>query len=284
MAFATKLFRIVVSNSYYKSNNVQNDFDIEPIQATASWMAARRVRILRHSDGIELIWLSQDYDHPLELFKKKADGITLSFVMTLKNSQTLNLAELEAGYPTGQVYYLYNGHTDHNNLLHSKAFMGKSDLVKIQEVPHYPTGPGWNVFAMIDIDLTHWIHALQKDSRSVAPITYTVRIQNRSTFWRYYLVDTQKRLNGTLGILSQGDASYFSEVKPSTKFPNTYCAESTIPMELCDQYDRSFSLCRLDKSVAKNETILLEKLPYPTYDSLKKDNKKKLYSDIVVYV
>lgn len=89
-----------------------------------------------------------------------------------------------------------------------------------------------------------------------------------------------------LTILSKEDGSYFTAVKASTEFPNTYCAESTMAMELCDQYDRSFSLCKLDKSTEEHTTIVLEKLPYPTYDSLKKDktNKKKLYSDIVVYV
>lgn len=287
MAFATRLFRIAISNNYYKSNNVQNDFDIEPTRSTASWMLERRVRMLRHSDGIELIWLSQGYDHPLELFKKKAAGILLSFVMSLKNRQALNLLELEAGYPTGEVYYLYNGYAN-TDLLHSNACMGKSDLVKIQEVKHYPTQPGWNVFAIIDIDLTHWVRTLPKQKEPLLrePITYKIKIQNRSTFWRYYFVDTKKRLNGPLGILSKGDASYFSAVKASTELPNTYCAESTVPMELCDQYERSFSLCKLDQSAAKNETILLEKLPYPTYDSLKKDraNTKKRYSDIVVYV
>lgn len=283
MAFTTKLFRIVISNGYYKSNKPQNDFDIEPTKATASWMAARRVRLLGHPDGIELIWLSQDYDHPLALFKKKSAGITFSFVVTLKNSQLLNLAELEAGYSTGQVYYLHNGHTDHH-LLHSKASMGKSDLVKIQDVPHYPTGPGWNVFAMIDIDLTRFVHALsdQKERTLVAPITYTIKIQNRATFWRYYFVDTNQQLGKALKILSKGDASYFGAVKALPECPNTYCVESTRPMELCDRYDRSFSLCTLGG--AKGETILLEKLPYPTYDALKKDKGKKHYSDIVVYV
>ncbi|WP_342265094.1 hypothetical protein [Cardinium endosymbiont of Philonthus spinipes] len=286
MAFTTKLFRITISNNYYKSNNACNDFDIEPTRSTASWMAARRVRMLRHLDGIELIWLSQDYDHPLELFQKKADGITLSFVMTLKNSQALNLLELESGYSTGQVYHLYNWHAHHHNWLHSKPFMGSVDLVKIEEVAHYPTGPGGNVFALIDIDLNHLGQAIskQKEPLFVEPITYTIKVQNRSTFWRYYLVDTNKRLGGSLGILSKGDASYFGKVKVSTEFPNTYCAESTMPMELCDQYDRSFSLCKLGGE--KGATILLEKLPYPTFDSLKKDkvNKKKHYSDIVVYV
>ncbi len=287
MAFTTKLFRIAISNDYYKSDHVRNDFDIEPTHATASWMAARRVRMLLcAADGIALIWLSQDYDHPLELFKKKADGITLSFVMTLKNTQVLNRSELEAGYATGQVYYLHNAHPHHNNWLHSQPFMGKADLVKIQEVVHYPTEPGWNVFAIIDIDLTHWMHTLskQKNDLFAEPIVYKIKVRNRSTFWRYYVVDNKKRLSGPLRILSKGDASYFTEIKASTEFPNTYFAESTKPIELCDQYDRSFSLCKLDKS--GSETILLEKLPYPTYDSLKKDraDQKKRYSDIVVYV
>ncbi|MGI2262171.1 hypothetical protein ACRRVA_02590 [Candidatus Cardinium hertigii] len=287
MAFATKLFRIAISNNYYKSNNVQNDFDIEPTFSTASWMVQRRVRMLRHSDGIELIWLSQDYDHPLELFKKKAEGIILSFMMILKNNQALNLSELDAGYPTGEVYYLSNRYGN-SDLLHNKPFMSRSDLVKIREVKHYPTQPGCNVFAMIDIDLTHWVHLLskQKEPLFTKTIVYKIKIQNRSTFWRYYLVDTKKRLNGLLTILSKEDGSYFTAVKASTEFPNTYCAESTMAMELCDQYDRSFSLCKLDKSTEEHKTIVLEKLPYPTYDSLKKDktNKKKLYSDIVVYV
>ncbi|WP_419241499.1 hypothetical protein [Cardinium endosymbiont of Nabis limbatus] len=286
MAFTTKLFRIAISNDYYKSGNVQNDFAIQPTQSTAAWLTARRVRLLDHPDGIELIWLSQHYDDPLTLFQQKAEGITLSFVMTLKNSQALNLSELEAGYPTGAVYYLHNGHTHNNHSLHRKTFMSSADLVKIQEVVHYPTEPGWNVFAMIDIDLAHWAHALskQKDSRCPAPVTYAIKVKNRSTFWRYYVVDTKNQLNGPLGILSEGDPSYFSVVKASSELPNTYCAESTKPMELCDRYDRSFSLCKLGGT--KGETILIEKLPYPTYDSLKKDksNTKKRYSDIVVYV
>ncbi|TSJ80971.1 MAG: hypothetical protein NMK33_00275 [Candidatus Cardinium sp.] len=284
MAFITKLFRIAISNHYYKSNNARNDFDIAPTRSTASWMAARKVRILPHSDGIELIWLSQDYDDPLTLFKKKAEGITLSFVMTLKSGWLLNLLELEAAYPTGQVYYLYNGRTHDPNCLHSKTFMGSADLAGIQDVVHYPTEPGWNVFAIIDIDLTHWIDALQKGSLVGAPIVYKINIKNRATFWRYYVVDTKKQLSGALGILSKGDASYFSQVKACTELSDTYCAESTMPMELCDQYDRSFSLCKLGG--AKGETILLERLPYPSYDSLKQDkrNTKKHYSDIVVYV
>ena len=285
MAFTTKLFRIAISNHYYKSNNAQNDFDIVPTRSTASWMAARRVRMLHHSYGIELIWLSQDYDDPLALFKRKAEGITLSFVMTLKNGALFNLLELEPGHSTGQVYYLHNGHTHDPNCLHSKAFMSSADLAKIQEVVHYPTEPGWNVFAIIDIELTHWMDALskQKNSPVVPPIVYTIKMKNRATFWRYYVVDTKKQFDGALAILSKGDASYFSQVKASTESPHTYWAESTMPMELCDRYDRSFSLCKLGG--AKGETIL-EKLPYPSYDSLKQDkrNTKKRYSDIVVYV
>ncbi|WP_123663564.1 hypothetical protein [Candidatus Cardinium hertigii] len=289
MALYTKLFRIVIANSYYKSANIGNDFDIEPTPSTGSWMVQRKVRMLRHSDGIELIWFSENYDNPLALFKKKVEGVTISFIMSLKNSQALNRLELETGYPTGQVYYLHNRHDNNSNhLLHSKAFMGAADLVKISAVDHYPTHPGWDVFAMIDINLDLWLAKLSNPANNqlAAYSTYKIRIQNRSTFWRYYLIDTAKRLQGTLSILSKGDPSYFGEVKASTEFPNTYCAESTMPMALCDQYDHYFSLSEIDKSGEKNTKILLEMLPYPTHDSLKKDksNKKKLYSDIVVYV
>lgn len=203
-------------------------------------------------------------------------------MMILKNNQALNLSQLDAGYPTGEVYYLSNRYGN-SDLLHNKPFMSRSDLVKIREVKHYPTQPGCNVFAMIDIDLTHWVHLLskQKDPLFTKTIVYKIKIQNRSTFWRYYVVDTKKRLNGLLTILSKEDGSYFTAVKASTEFPNTYCAESTMAMELCDQYDRSFSLCKLDKSTEEHTTIVLEKLPYPTYDSLKKDKTNKKNSIVI---
>lgn len=288
MAFTTKLFQIVISNNYYKSNNAGNDFGIVPAPSTVYWMEQRRVRMLYHSDGIELIWLSQNYDNPLELFKKKTDGIILSFVMMLKNNQALNFLELEAGHPTGQVYYLHNRHTNNNDLLHCQDFMSASDLVKIQEVVHYPTQPGWDVFGLIDIDLSHWANKLSRQENRLLegfPI-YKIKVQNRATFWRYYLVGTKQRLSGTLRILAQGDPTCFSSVKVAREFPNAYCAESITPLKLCDQYDHFFSLCKLDKSEEKKETVLLDKLPYPMPDSLKKDktNKKKFYSDIVVYV
>lgn len=287
MPFITKLFRIVVSNGYYKSHSdLRNDFDIEPTALTASWMAQRGIRILDRPDGIELVWLSQGYDTPLELFKKKSEGVVLSFVMVLKNSRTLNLSDLESGYATGETYYLHNGYP--NNLMHSKASITKSDLVKVKDLPHYPTHPGPHVFALIDVDFSHWTRNVNKQKTNLFfdPVTYKIKIQNRATFWRYYLVDTKKRLNGVLQILSKGNDSYFTDVKVWDETPNTYCAESTMPIDLYDTYDHSFSLCSLDTSVAKNEITILEKLPYPTYDSLKKDgsNKKKLYSDIVVYV
>lgn len=289
MAFSTKLFRIAISNNYYKSNNVKNDFDIEPIPSASSWMEQRQVRMLRHSDGIGLVWLSQNYDNPMELLRKKADGVVLSFVMTLKNTQALNLSELEAGHPTGQVYYLHNRHNNSDNSLHSKPFVSTSDMVKIKELGHYPTQPGWNVFALIDIDLSHWMGKLskQKNMLFTGLNSYKIKVQNRSTFWRYYLVDTKQQLNGTLKISTKGsDIAYFGAVKPATALPNTYYAESTAPIAFCDQYDHFFSLSKFDKSGEKNEKILLERLPYPTYDAIRRDgsNKKKLYSDIVVYV
>ncbi|TDG95291.1 hypothetical protein CCPUN_05450 [Cardinium endosymbiont of Culicoides punctatus] len=288
MAFVTKLFRIMISNRYYQVHNSENDFDIIPLPSTSSWMTQHQIRMLHYADGIELVWLSQNYDHPLELFKKKANGVTLSFVMTLKNTQTLNLSELEAGHPTGQVYYLHNRHDHNDNLLHGNAFISPLDLVKIKEVAHYPTQPGWNVFAIIDMDLSYWMRQLSKQ-KDIGVHNYKIKIQNRSTFWRYYLVDTRNQLNGKCKILPKGDSNIFcfGAVKSSTELPNTYYATSTAPIAFCDKYDYFFSLATFDKSdTGKNEKILLEKLPYPTYDSIKRDkgDKKKLYSDIVVYV
>ena len=287
MAFSTKLFRVIISNNYYKSKS-SDDFYIQPTKPTERWMKRRKVCILNHQDGIELLWLSENYDNPLELFQTKVDGVTLSFVMTLKNNQLLNLSNLEVGHPTGQVYYLHNLHNNNSNLLHSKDFISKLDLFDIKNIVHYPTQPGWNIFAIIDINCNEWFHQLSKSTSSLfaGPKSYEIKIQNRSTFWRYYFIDTKKRLNGTIKILSKGDPSYFDKVKASKDLPNVYCIESINPIKLYDQYDWVFSLYEIDKNGTKSDKILLEQLPYPTYDSLKKDkkNKKKHYSDIVVYV
>ena len=290
MAFSTKLFRIVITNQYYKTDHVGDDFDIEPTVSTACWMEQRKIRLLNRAGGVELIWLSQHYDNPLELFKKKAAGVTLSFVMQLKNNKILNLSELEVGYATGQVYYLHNRRSNGSNILHGKAVMGISDLVKRQELAQNVSTPGKDVFAIIDIDLAHWMKqmAQQKNNELFSGfMTYGIKIQNRSTFWRYYLIDQQKRFNGILAIARQEEPSYFGQVVSSPTWPNTYCAESTVPIALYDQYDHIFSLHQLAPSgQGAHPTILLDKLPYPTSESLKKDkvNKKKLYSDIVVYV
>ena len=288
MAFSTKLFRIVITNHYYKTQT-RSDFEIQPLPSTKKWLDQRKVVVLNQIDGIELVWLSENYDNPLALFATKAQGITLSFVMSLKNNHVLNVSELEVGHLTGQVYHLHNGQTQ-QHLLHNGPFMNPSDLVAIKQVQSYPTEPGWNVFAMIDIDLATWLQQLDKDNSSLfADLNqpYRINIQNRATFWRYYIVDTQKQLNKGIKVVSKLDRSYFGAAELSTDNPDLYCIASTTPIELYDQYDAFFSLCKPDDSeTTPGLKTLLEKLPFPTYDSLKKDrkNKKKYYNDIVVYV
>ncbi|MBX9890109.1 MAG: hypothetical protein K2X94_02480 [Amoebophilaceae bacterium] len=289
MAFSTKLFRIVITNHYYKTQT-RSDFEIQPLPSTKQWLDQRKVVVLNQIDGIELVWLSENYDNPLALFETKAQGITLSFVMTLKNNQVLNVSALEVGHLTGEVYRLHNGQSQ-QHLLHSGPFMSPSDLVATKQVKSYPTAPGWNVFAMIDIDLSIWLQQLSKANNSSLFTDlnqpYRINIQNRATFWRYYIVDTKKQLNKDIKVVSKLDSAYFGAAELSKDSPDLYCIASTTPIELYDQYDGFFSLCQpADTETTPGIKTLLEKLPFPTYDSLKKDgkNQKKYYNDIVVYV
>jgi len=287
MAFLTKIFKIVVSNSYY-SSVTSNDFEIQPTHPTKNWLNQRKIRIINHSDGIELVWLSENYDNPLELLQKKANHVTASFVMTLKNSQVLNVSELEVGQPMGKVYYFHNKHNKEDQLLHPNSFISEVDLVDIAQVQSYPNEPGWDIFAIIDIEMSRWFADLSRHKHTLftpLTITYEIKIQNRATFWRYCVVDTQKQLNGKIKVESQGDVA-FEDVKFAKEPKDVYYIESTHPIPLYDRYDSFFSLCQIDKGETNDKKVLIEKLPYPTYDSLKKDkkNQKKYYSDIVVYV
>ncbi|MDD9139975.1 MAG: hypothetical protein NQ127_03575 [Candidatus Cardinium sp.] len=277
-----KIFQIVFINSYYKSHDLGHDFSIQPTASTISWMAKRNIRLLRYGSRIVLVWLVQHYDDPLELFKKKVEGLTISFIVTLQNSQLLNLSELEIGHPTGTVYYLHNRHPHKDHLLHSKTFIGATDLLEVQALAHEAlTQPGNAVWGMIDIDFSYWSAAVFKQQD--LPITYTIQVKNRATFWRYYFVDMTQQLKGELSVVASGTSASFAAVQHVPERLHTYWTESKAPIELYDHYAHSFALCKRDK---KNETIVVEKLPYPTPGTLTRggSNKKKLYSDIVVYV
>ncbi len=290
MAFATKLFRIVVSNRYYKLKEQGGaDFDIQPIKASEAWMQHRNIRMLQHPDGIELVWLSELYDDPLALLKAKTEGITLSFVVTAKNGQLFNHSEIEVGYSKAKAYYFHNRHKHGSNLLHHDSFVNPLDLVDVHKIASYPTEPGWNVFGIIDIDCASWIAQCEKNNNTLfADVTpYEIKLKNRSTFWRYYVIDTGKQLKLPIKVVASGEhTSCFGEAQASVETPGAYCIESIKPIELCDQYDFFFSLCTVDKSKTKQEKVEIEKLPCPAYDSLRQDksNHQKNYSDIVVYV
>jgi hypothetical protein len=290
MAFATKLFRIVVSNCYYKLKEQGGaDFNIQPIKASETWMKHRKMRMLQHPDGIELVWLSELYDDPLALLKSKTEGITLSFVLTAKNGRLFNHSEVEVGYPKAKSYYFHNRHKHGSNLLHHDSFVSQSDLLDVHKIASYPTEPGWNVFGIIDIDLASWITQCEKNNKSFSAdaIPYEIKLKNRSTFWRYHVIDTKKQLKLPIKVVASGeDTSCFGEARASVETAGTYCIESTKPIGLYDRYDFFFSLCTVDKSKTKQEKVAIEKLPCPAHDSLRQDksNHQKNYSDIVVYI
>lgn len=284
--FSIKLFQIVITNSYYTLPHDNKDFEIKPTLSSSHWLEQRNMRLLYHTDGIALAWCTQCYDDPLTLLQKKIEGVTLSFIILLQNSQLLNVSVLESTYAKNQCYHLHNRHKHNYGSLHSNSELSHRDLVQIDTLKQ--DLPGQHIFGIVDIDLSYWLNNLPKalNIASAALTTYYIKIKNRSTIWRYHLIDTTKRLNGTLKIVCQGNPSYFGEVKGSTQWPGSYYAESTEPMAFYDRYDRIFSLYKWDKGEEKQTTALREHLPYPNTNALKRDgkDKKKLYSDIVVYV
>lgn len=292
MAFATKLFRIVLSNSYYQlPGRAVADFDIQPLSATAAWMRLRKIRMLHHADGVELVWLSEQYDEPLALLKSKAEGITLSFVLTAKNDDVFNYSELEVGYPQSKAYYFHNRHKHGSNWLHGDAFVKESDLMDVQAIAHYPTEPGWNAFGIVDIDFATWIDRCAKKGKkafqAVVP-PYEINIKNRSTIWRYCLIDSNNQLKAPIKVVAHGgtDAACFGAAQASAETPGTYWVASSAPIGLADRYDFFFSLCTATQSKTEPEKTVVERLPYPSHDVLSKNkaNQKQYHSDVVVCI
>ena len=289
MAFILNIFSITILNNFYKSKS-SKDFEIVPTLNTQKWFNKQKVRVVKQPNTISLIWLAENYDNPLDTFQQKTQEVTWSFIMTLNNKTMFNLFDLETGYTTKQVYYFHNRHKHDQKTLHQDEYVSPMDLVNISDVTNYPKTLGFDVFAIIDIDLAQWAKMEQQANQNtrslLTPYPYEIHIQSRPTFWRYHFIDSHKKLNKTIKILDQDGISYFNEAKVSTDNPTMYSIEAHQPIRFCDQYDYYFSLYKSDTDEDTKEKILLEHLPYPKYDSIKQDkhNKKIYYSDIVVHI
>lgn len=284
MAFILNIFRINILNSFYKSQTIKDDFDIIPTKQTKRWFEDRKLRLVRQPNSIDVIWLADNYDNPLQVFKEKAKDVTLSFIMALNNKKMFNLFDLESGYATNQVYYFHN-HQDHRkNLLHKSTYVSHTDLVDIKEINTYPEELGGDILAVIDIDLNRWAALDHKQYSILEPYQYQIHIQSRSTIWRYCFVDPQQKLNTMIKILDKNGTSHFKNVKIAKDDPITYTIESTKPMQFHDRYEHIFSLYQGDNSNMEAKKVLKE-LPYPSFNDIKKDkNNKKYYSDIVIQI
>ena len=284
MAFILNIFRINILNSFYKSQTIKDDFDMIPTKQTKRWFEERNLRLVRQPNSIDVIWLADNHDNPLQVFREKSKDITLSFIMTLNNKKMFNLFDLESGYATNQVYYFHN-HQDHRkNLLHKSTYVSCTDLVDIKEVNTYPEELGDDILAVIDIDLNQWAALDHKKYSILEHYQYQIHIQSRSTIWRYYFVDPQQKLNTMIKILDRNGTSHFKNVKIAKEDPITYTMESTKPMPFHDQYEYIFSLYQSDDSNMEAKKVL-KTLPYPGSDDIKRDkNNKKYYSDIVIQI
>lgn len=110
---------------------------------------------------------------------------------------------------------------------------------------------------------------------------YTLWFGRRGTFWRYEVIDRTGQ-NLTDPEIS-GNGFTFSEATPASYPPDRKRFVSDQPIELREEGVESLSLSRKVNSTRKS---VLDSLPNPGIDSLKRDenDRSKFYSDFYLYM
>ena len=281
MPFSVILFRISFSNTYYQDGHIGNDFDIVASKITSQWMAQWKVRMVTYPTYIDLVWLTENKDIPLSVFKEKLATTTLSFYMILKNPNLVNFSTLDV--KGGYTYHFNNAKMTER--LHIGSFVSEKDLVGQKNIANYPVRTGGNILGLIDIDLGI-LASTKIFLQSETPVSYKICMQAREVVVRYTIVDSNKKIKGPIKVvLGEKDAYFINTVNVATA--NTYSYESLKPIPLQNRYKQFFSLrTYISDGTQKTSKVLIEKLPTPSFSKLKRGgpSNKNLYNDIVVYV
>ncbi|MHB9148091.1 MAG: hypothetical protein ACYC2U_06870 [Candidatus Amoebophilus sp.] len=282
MAFALKLLRINIYNSYY-SNQVDNSFHLVADETTQQLMDYHRMRLNEYEGGYEIIWLTNKFDDPLQVFQDKIAGSHLNFYFILRNPYAINFSLLnpEQGY----IYYFSN--TNNSENLHKQAYVAEEDKVPFSTSIHSIGKPFPNAFGIIHIQLANLCN--KKLSIEKLPVQYNIKIKARETIWRYHIIDVQEHIKSPMKVVIDEDDSYFIyKGTPENKHIHVY--ESKKPLTLSDKPSQKFSLKMISKKTTKKtantEETLLERLPLPDTHLLENNVEKGgiFYSNIVVYV
>ena len=280
MTFAHKIFNINIYNTYY-SRGACNDFTVAPDEATQQWMRRYRMKLLTRPATFELIWLTAGFTNPLQLFREKMYERQLSFHLALKNPHSISYSSLSID--KARTYYFSNKYG--STLLHPQEYVTEDDKVDIRPLTMHYHKIEHTYFGKIDIQL----NALCKSPHFIEeklPVKYAIHIKAKETMLRYHFVDKENRINDTTKVVFNNNDTYFEfKRRKEQGGSHTKVYESTKPLALTDKPQNFLSLRNYDKNtLTVPAEILLEKLPWPSANTLKKDTENKLYSDIVINV
>jgi hypothetical protein len=175
MAFAVRLFRIKLYNTYYK-DKVCNDFQLIPNNVTQKWMERYNMRLVASPGCFEVFWLTARLTDPLQLLQEKMLEIKLSFHLLLKNPNIISYSALSI--EQGKTYYFSN--TRANARLHQKEYVTELDTIPIQELAIYPSQLEKAYFGIVDLYLKELCKA-PNFSEGKVPIDYAIYIKAKET-------------------------------------------------------------------------------------------------------
>lgn len=154
-------------------------------------------------------------------------------------------------------------------------------------VMDYIKEPVWGILDIHLYDLPKVAGFIEKDK--LVPVEYGIQLQNRSTYWKYFIIGQSKELELKV---DEAKVSYNGEdiafTKPSkvvlSNGVEAFAIESKNPMELKEHVDVTDKLeLKLKKDNKwQNKTY---RVPKPKVDRVKPDkNSNKIYSTTYIYV
>ena len=296
MAFALKLFKITIYNTYYQAGvGDSNDFGLEIAEESKPWMERYRMKLVASTPGcVELHCAVSGLENPLHTLKEKLLGQKLTFHLRLKNQEIVSLSELNVA--EGKTYYFQN--TSDALQLHQGEYLSGEDQIPIVDQPaatdvafraqppirQLSHRPLWGV---IDIYLDKLWEKSNLSEKNL-PIDYAINIKARESIWRYSVIDRNSRLKSPIKVVCENKKNYFGgAVTSQNNGTSTHLFASKKPIAFQDRPTQCFSLQTYTKNDARDvgETVM-ERLPFPTSSSLSREKEKGgvFYSDVFVYI
>ncbi|OCX53142.1 hypothetical protein BEL04_02165 [Mucilaginibacter sp. PPCGB 2223] len=201
------------------------------------------------------------------------EGLTLQFVLVLKDNLFFNYTADVPEQLSTSVYYLGNRANTAGAVLHAGDFVSAKDIVAVADLKQYFFV---KPFAILEL-------VLAPDLQSEC----FIRFQSRATYWRYILMSGHlQQLNSPAIIDGEGGSEFgepLSVTLPGNKEVKAFVSGSQ--MQLSQYPAKTFQLAENYQEGSLKYKVIIRALPQPDISAISKipNHNSTNISDIFIY-